>query len=82
MHEGVDAESPDVKWMRWWVQNDARHMYYLARMPDLPPANGVAVDYFWTVAIVGIGLLNQVIRLAPIPTIHSFSLTQSRTASY
>jgi len=47
MHEGIDAGSTNVKMMRWWIQNDGQYIYYLARMPQTPPATGVAVDYFW-----------------------------------
>lgn len=47
MHYSINATNPNFQRIRWWVQNDAQDISFLARVPEELAISGVFVDYFW-----------------------------------
>ena len=46
-HEGNNYDSPNVRQVRWWVQNNGQNIYFLARVPKDLSTMVTAVLYFW-----------------------------------
>ncbi len=46
-YEWGDLQNGKALDATWWVQNDEDFIYYLVRVTNDTPIDGVAVDYFW-----------------------------------
>jgi hypothetical protein len=47
LHYSINVTNPNFQRIRWWVQNDAQDISFLARVPEELAIRGVFVNYFW-----------------------------------